>query len=402
MNVRTLSSASLLSLLTAGFLGAQAPVALTDRQEILLEGRLFRRTGLERSYAAISDLPEFRSGLATMKHSELAWDGAKLYQFGFNDVKKASLRMGIPMFSGAGDRRWFWTDSRFLPLPEGHSYAILGAWEDSLLFLQTTRVTSADNRIIPDPKGKDVSQHLLRMDLLTGEARVLAKLQTGRDGRTTTVFSQDAFYLFTAAGRLIRINVRVEPWTVDVLKSDIWNEAGIKLCKDTGEFRNPCVLGRAFFDSDGSILVPAQVLLPLDRADIDSAWSKLPQDRKAELIRTGFWPVPIDQEVGWKDEVFFLRFDPSTSQLKLADPSSYRHLTVEEDRHFQVRRFKVVDPTVVYGTIDGRIQPMQEILQVVDLQPVLESKPARGVSPVQGVHSVSKTGKGPGQAKPSR
>lgn len=373
-------------MLARGVLGAQTPVALLDRQEILHEGRLFRRIGVERSYAAISDLSGFQSGLVSLGRSELAWDGTKLYQFGFNEVKKASIHLGIPMFSDGGDRRWFWTGPKLLPLPEGHSYSLLGAWEDSLLLLQTTRVTSADNRITPDPKGHDVSQHLLRMDLLTGEAHLLDKLQVGRDGRMTALFSQDAFYLFTATGKLIRIGVRNEPWTVVLLKSDIWGESGVKLCKDTGDFRNPFVFGRAFFDSDGSILVPAQVLLPLDRADIESAWSKLPQNRKAELIRSGFWPITTDREVGWKDEVFFLRFAPSTSQLKLADSAFFRHLTVEEDRHFQIRRFKVVDPTVVYGTMDGRIQPMQELLRAADPRPAPEAE-AR---------------KGPGQAKPSR
>ncbi len=220
------------------------------------------------------------------------------------------------------------------------------------------------------------------MDLLTGETAQLLEVQVGSDARMTAAFSRDAFYLLTATGKAVRVRVGTEPWSVDLIHTNVWGAAGITLCKDTGEFQNPSLFGRAFLDGDGAILVPTQVFLPQDRADIDLAWSKLPQLRKAELIQSGFWPVPADKEVGWKDDVCFLRLDPATARFTQVDHSRFDHLVVEEEKPFTIRRFKVIEPTQAFTSEGGRILPLEEALRTVESAPAPKARPARPATSV--------------------
>lgn len=356
-------------LMPTRMLSAQSVVGLADRQEVVLEGHVLRRTAAQPRFAPVPDLPDFRPGLMPLGRMDVAWDGSKAYQVGFTEDHHLVARSGKAYFTDAGERQWSWAEPKPLPVKAGESWKLLGAWEDSLLFLQMGRDAKAKPRTASSPKGDSVSQGLLRVDLLTGEATRLLEVQSGSDARMTAAFSRDAFYLFTATGKAIRVRVGTEPWSVDLLHANVWGEAGITLCKDTGEFRNPFLFGKAFFDGDGSILVPAQVFLPLDRADIDLAWAKLPQFRKVELIQSGLWPVPVDKEIGWKDDVRFLKFDPSTARFSQVDRSRFEHLVVEEEKPFAIRRFAVIEPTQVFTSDGGRIQPLDKILRTVESGP---------------------------------
>ncbi|HJV38951.1 MAG TPA: hypothetical protein VJ528_08950 [Geothrix sp.] len=368
-------------LLAARALSGQSIVALADRQEVVLEGQVLRRTTAESRLAPVGNLPDFRPGLKPLGRMEVAWDGSKVYQVGFTEDHHLVARSGKPFFTDAGERRWAWTEPKALPVKAGESRKLLGAWEDRLLFLQMSRDAKAGPQSAPSPRGGTASQCLVRVDLLTGEAAQLLEVQVGSDARMTAAFSGDAFYLFTATGRAVRVRVRTEPWSVDLIHAGFWGEAGITLCKDTGEFRNPSLFGKAFLDGDGAILVPAQVFLPLDRADIDLAWSKLPQLRKAELIQSGFWPIPADKEVGWKDDVRFLRFDPVTTRFTQVDHSRFDHLVVEEEKPFVVRRFEAIESTQDFTSEGGRIMPLEEALRTAESPPAPKGKPATTVNP---------------------
>lgn len=368
-------------LLVARMLPGQSVVALADRQEVLLEGQVLRRTAAEPRFAPVPDLPDFRPGPRSLRRMEVAWDGSKVYQVGFTEDHHPVACSGRPLFTAGGERQWFWTEPKALPVKEGESWKLLGAWEDSLLFLQMSRDTKAKPQSASSPKGGTVFQCLVRVDLLTGETAQLLEVQVGRDARMTATFSRDAFYLVTATGKAVRVRVGTEPWSVDLLHANVWGEAGITLCKETGEFQNPSLFGKAFLDGDGSILIPAQVLLPLDRADIDLAWSKLPQLRKAELIQSGFWPVPADKEVGWKDDVRILRFDPATTRFTQVDRSRFDHLVVEEEKPFTIRRFEVMEPTQVFTSEGGRILPLEKALRTADPAPAPNAKPAATIDP---------------------
>jgi hypothetical protein len=270
-----------------------------------------------------------------------------------------------------------------LALPKDDAYTLVGAWEDSLLFLVIHQEARAPS--VQSQKTAANTQGLLRVDLRTNEVTRLLDVQGGKDLRSTALFSQDAFYLFTASGTAIRVGVRTEPWGVDTLSSNFWGEAGVTLCKDTGEFRNPFLFGKAFLDLDGSVLIPTQVFLPLDREDIDLAWSKLPQSRKAELISSGQWPVPAGQEIGWKDHVRFLKFDPSARTFSQVDRARFEPLVVEEDKHFMIRRFREFEPTGLYTSSGGRILPLEEALKAPDAMPVVappKGKEAMKNSPI--------------------
>jgi len=350
-------------LLATRLLSGQSVVALADRQEVILEGQVLRRTTAEPKFAPVPDLPDFRPGLRSLGRMEVAWDGSKVYQVGFTEDRHPVACSGKAFFTDAGERQWSWTEPKPLPVKAGESWKLLGAWEDSLLFLQVSRDAKAKPRTASSAKRETVTQCLVRVDLLTGETVRLLEVQVGSDARMTAAFSRDAFYLFTATGKAIRVRVSTEPWSVDLLHANVWGEAGVALCKDTGEFQNPSLFGQAFLDGDGAILVPAQVFLPLDRADIDLAWSQLPQLRKAELIQSGFWPVPADKEVGWKDDVRFLRFDPATARFTQVDRSRFQHLVVEEEKPFTIRRFRALEPTQALTSEGGRIQPLEKALR---------------------------------------
>ncbi|WP_243286835.1 hypothetical protein [Geothrix terrae] len=368
-------------LLVGRMLPGQAVVALADRQEVLLEGQVLRRTAAEPKFTAVPDLPDFWPGLKPLGRMEVAWDGSKAYQVDFTEDRHPVACSGRALFTAGGERQWFWTEPKILPVKEGESWKLLGAWEDSLLFLRVSRDTKAKPQSASSSKGGALSQCLVRVDLLTGETAQLMEVQVGSDARMTAAFSRDAFYLFTATGKAVRVRVGTEPWSVDSLHANVWGEAGITLCKDTGEFQNPSLFGKAFLDGDGSILVPAQVFLPLDRADIDLAWSKLPQLRKAELIQSGFWPVPADKEVGWKDDVRFLRFDPSTTRFTQVDRSRFDHLVVEEEKPFTTRRFEVMEPTRAFTSEGGRILPLEKALRTAVPTPAPNTRPATTIDP---------------------
>ena len=352
----------------------QCPLALADRQEILVEGRVLRRTLGESAFAPVPDLPEIRPNLRFLGRLDWAWDGAKAYQVGVTEDRHRVVCVGTPFYTSAGERRWFWTEPKVLPLSEVDAYSLVGAWEDSLLFLQIHRGPKPKTESAQTQKALPNSQSLLRVDLITGVTTRLLDVEGGDDFRSTALFSQDAFYLFTATGKAIRVRVRTEPWAVDMLSSGYWSEAGVTLCKETGEFRNPFHFGSAFLDSDGSILIPAQVFLPLNREDLELAWSKLPQPRKAELIASGLWPVSVDKEVGWKDDVRFLKFDPSAANFTQVERSRFEHLVVEEDKNFMIRRFRIFEPSLVFTSNGGKILLLEEALKNAEVAPASASK----------------------------
>ncbi|MBK9797812.1 MAG: hypothetical protein IPP58_15290 [Holophagaceae bacterium] len=362
-----------LSLLGAtGALSGQSVVALADRQEIILKGQVLRRNPPSKGYTPIPDLPPILPGPEALGRVEMAWDGSKAYQVGFTPNRQWVAYTGTAFFTEYGDRRWFWAEPKVLPVKAGESLRLLGAWEDNLLLLLIAQNSKAKPQTPPPSEGDLVSQSLIRMDLITKEVTHLMDLQVVREARMTALFSQDAFYLFTATGKVVQVKVGTEPWSTNLLHSDFWREAGVTLCKDTGEFQNPFLFGQAFLDADGSILVPTQVFLPLERADIDLAWSKLPQTRKSELIQSGFWPVVAGKEVGWKDDVHFLRFDPSAKTFTQVPRSRFEHLVLEEDRNFMVRRFKVVEPSLAFTSDGDLILPLEQALQTSKAEPPLK------------------------------
>ena len=362
------------SLFVAQALLGQTVVALADRQEILVEGHVMRRTAAEPALVMVPDLPDIRPSLRPLERMELAWDGSKVYQVGFTEDLHRVVCVGMPYFTSSGERRWLWTEPKTLPLLGTDSYTFLGAFEDSLLFLQIHRETKPKPELATSQKASASFQNLLRIDLMTGVSTRLIDVETENDFRNTVLFSKGAFYLFTAAGKAIRVGVHTEPWGVDRLSSNYWSETRVTLCKDTGEFQNPFLFGKAFLDLDGSILLPTQVFLPLNREDIDLAWSKLPQSRKAELISSGLWPVPVGKEIGWKDDVCFLKFDPNSATFGQADRLRFEHLVVEEDKHFMTRRFRVFEPTLVFTSNGGKILPLEEALRITEAGPVSAPK----------------------------
>ena len=369
-------------------LWGQSQLDLLDRHEILFENHILRRTPTKSHYTKVHAFPEIRPSLHFISKMESSWDGSRIYQVGFTEVHRWVVSVGTPFFSQEGQHLWHWSEPKLLNLNTNDIYLLLGAWDESLLFLKihgendikvpsskeikslgystgnsTIDRTATDDKAIIKKKPEGPSQSLQRYDLLTREITNVIDVQRSEDVRNTVLFSKDAFYLFMATGIAIRIGVRIEPWEAQKLNSNFWIDTGVTLCKDTREYKNPFIFGRAFLDQDSSILIPTQVLLPLDRKDIDEAWSKLPEARRAELIRLGLWPVPADKEIGWKDDVRFLKFDPSDLKFTQVDRSRFEGLTIEKDSNFIIRRFKDVDPGAIYTSTGGQILHLEAALQ---------------------------------------
>ncbi|WP_243382068.1 hypothetical protein [Geothrix alkalitolerans] len=89
-------------LLAARALPGQSVVGLADRQEVVLEGQVLRRTTAESRLAQVRDLPDFRPGLKPLGRMEVAWDGSKVYQVGFTEDHHPVARSGKPFFTDAG------------------------------------------------------------------------------------------------------------------------------------------------------------------------------------------------------------------------------------------------------------------------------------------------------------
>ncbi|HJV49119.1 MAG TPA: hypothetical protein VJ549_07575 [Geothrix sp.] len=350
-----------------GILQGQSSVGLGDRQEILFEGRVLRRAAAASGFSPAPEFPEIGQGAMGLNHSDWAWDGAKAYRVGLTEDRRWVASIGTPFMASGGGLRWHWGDSIRLELAQKDTYVLLGAWEESLLFLHIRGASEQKPGTAKDGKALGASQALLRVDLMTGAIANLAEVQRGDDVRVSSLFSDGAFYVFTASGAAIKVGVRIEPWGVDKLSSNFWAEAGLTLCKDTKDYQNPLLFGRAFFHQDGSILIPAQVLLPLSRQDIDQAWARLSNARRMELIREGQWPIPVDKEVGWKDDVCFVKFDPSNATFTQAERSSFVHLTEEKDANFKVRQFRDFDPSMVFTSSKGKIVRLEEVVKPAEI-----------------------------------
>lgn len=342
----------------------QSAVSISNRQEVILNGRLVEKNSISQSYSIVEDLPEIKPVFSTLGKIELAWDGTRAYQVGLREDKKRIVSIGTPLLTPSSAKYWFWAEPKVLPLAGGDAYTLLGAWNECLLFLATTRGGSGSIA-----KGSSInmtsaqSQSLLYIDLWTNKLIKLTDIPNTLDLRSSSIFSQDAFWVFFASGKAFRIRVNTEPWSIDQLGENFWIDSGISLCKDTGEFSNPVIFGRPFFDREGSILLPAQVFLPLSRDDIDRAWSKIPQIQRTELILKGEWPIPEGREIGWKDGVVFLLIDPLTAQFSQVKREYFSDLTVEEDKNFIIQRFRDPNPRTLYTFNGERILTLDEILK---------------------------------------
>lgn len=370
----------------------QAPVALADRQEIFFEGQAFIRKSYEKAFHPKEASPKTETPPEQLG-TQIGWDGARLYRFRMARENRGTLDVGRTFMSSAGDTRWAWWEPRGLAL-EGHPSILLAAWDDKLVFLQ---LVVDSGKVVPESDKSTLTkrtfkqQRIVLIDLGTGRMRPLLDLPQTRDFRYRAAIVNGSVYVFSAAGSAYQIDLNTEPAAVQTLTSSFWEDAGIQLTKVPPAVggSNPQVFGMPFFDPDGTILIPTQPGILLNRSDIDRAWQRLPKDRKEKMLEAGMWPVPEGKDVGGKEEVYFLRFDPATKKFSQVERSRFAHLVFEDDRTFIFHRFKEVDNATVYTTNGNLIRPFKEVLDInaskAPRGTPKESKPEdAGAAPVEG------------------
>ena len=358
-----------LTLIAHGLL-AQSILDFGDRQELLLKERVLRRMVGEPAFRPVVDVPELQLQWPALGRIDHAWDGHRAYLVWNSPDRKRMASLGTQMPTSSGRPAWFWSMPTQLPWSPQDQDRFLAAWDASLIFLLVHQEEKKQGAVTDVPKKAGA---LVRFDLITGRMTELLNHLPVEDVRATCLIVKGTCFFITASGRVVSLDLQQEPWAVKRVTENFWNDAGITLCRDTGSFRNPFFFGKAFLDQDGSILWPAQVFLPLDRVDIDRAWSRLPQTRKTELVDSGQWPVPEGREIGWKSETHFLRFNPVTSSVVPVAREWFKDLIVEEDVNFIIRRFKDFEPTQIYTVMEGRILPIEATVK--DKPPV--TPPAR-------------------------
>ena len=340
----------------SSILPAQIPLDLGGRQEILIERQVMRRHIGQGDYAPAPGLPVLSAMFPAEGRQQLGWDGHGAYQIDIRASGAITLSQGRLVRVGSGEAGWFWSRPQPLPIRKGKDtdFTLLGAWQDALLFIQHQRLEAK----IPGSPGEmdQTQQKLVRVDTITGEVISLLEIAPALAGRFTTVFSNDAFYVFMGSGLAVRIRTDREPWQATTLSENYWKDLKIHLRKETEGRLNPLIFGKAFLDGQGGILIPTQADLPFEASEIPNFWAELPDEDRLQAIKSGQWPPVPGREFGWKSEVYFLKFDPQTSTFGLADRTSYEHLIQEESNHTVMQRLLRRLTPVLYTTKGDRIE----------------------------------------------
>lgn len=344
--------------LCCSILPAQIPMDLGDRQELLLGQQVLRRLAAQGDYAPAPGLPLLSPMFPAEGRQQIGWDGHTAYQVDIRTSGAITLSQGSLVTASTGEAVWFWSKPQPLPIRKERDtdFALLGAWQNSLLVIQHQREFAKEKPPATAGGTDQTRQKLLQVDTITGAVNSLIEIAPALAGRFTTVFSAEAFYVFLGSGFAVRVRTNQEPWQATALTENYWKDLNISLRKQAEGRLNPLIFGKAFLDSNGMILIPAQADLPFELAEIPRYWAELSPEEKEQVIKAGQWPPVPGREFGWKSEVYFLRFDPQSGTFTLADRGSFENLILEENHHSVIQHFLRRLAPVLYTTKGDKIE----------------------------------------------
>jgi hypothetical protein len=375
--------------LSFSFCLAQVPVMVGGREGVVVNNSLFFRECGEHSFRLADGVQTFLSS-QIHTNSEAVWDGFDIFRMGTSsdfDLEKMELRYGGQTLIEKGefvkdkDRPgyWFWNTPYNVP---GFEY-IFGAWNRDVLVGLKKPLDAKD------PSGEQ-KWALALLSLPSGAVTELLEVESMGDGQVSSAVIDGIAYVFTSKGLAVRVDISEK--RARILTNSFWEDLGMTLCKRDLTMRNPRVFGKAFFDTDGSVLIPVCPFLVLEKEDVERGWERSSPERRADIIKHGYYPFDAKKGVGWKAWATFIRFRPDSNKFNFLEEDRYASLIVKKDIKFWIQEFK--DFGAYYFTDGGNVIPFGEAALLEKVPEKMPLGEKRGGLKTGASNSIAPSSKG--------